>query len=154
MKGPIVANVHPLVRVGTAAHFQLRNRVWHRTEQYPSRCTCGIDPLTADAIKPSLDDTWRYTTEDHQAACITKLLRIELDPAPGTRGGLEIGMRVAIDEDAAHLYEPGGGGEWYLEAFGKRDDDGAPIARLRDKITEVYVWAPLHWISPWSTVKP
>jgi len=139
-------SVHPLVRVGVAAHFQLRNRTWHRTEIYPSRCICRIDPLTADYVRPSIDDSWRLCPEDQWAPCLSKLVRFEESRDGGHR--LEVGMRVELDEDAAHLYEEGKPGEWYVEMFGKRDGDPTPIVRLRDKVTEVYVWAPLHWVRP------
>jgi len=135
-------SVHPLVRVGVAAHFQLRNRTWHRTEIYASKCLCGIDPMTADYVRPSIDDSWRYSPEDTWAPCLSKLVRFEESAHPK----LEVGMRAAIDEDAAHLYEEGRPGEWYVELLAKRD--GAQVVRLRDRITEVSVWAPIHWVHP------
>lgn len=101
--------------------------------------------MQADRVHPSLDDSWRFSSGEHQGPCITTLLRVE----HGTPDALEVGMRVTIDPRAIHLYDPSGGGEWYLEALGKRNVDGAPIARLREKVTEVYVWAPVHWIEPY-----
>ena len=157
-------NVHPLVRVGTAAHFQLYNRSWHRTENYPGKCTCGINPMTADIVKPSLDDSWRYVPDTAWGPCISKLVKHE-EAQVGILGGnlmlkdhtpLALGLRVVIDPDAAALYEEGQSGEWYVESIG-RPVDGEPsyaIVRLRELKTQVYYLAPSHWLTTWKPPAP
>lgn len=147
-------NVHPMVKVGAAAHFQLYNRTWHRTEHFPSRCLCDTDPMTAVVVKPSIDDSWRYAPDSTWGPCISRLMRDERMQEGTMLGGkmFQIGMRVALDPKAQALYDQGGsGGEWYLEALG-HDSKGepAPIAKIRERVTQVYAWAPMAWISEWT----
>lgn len=151
-------NVHPLVRLGTAAHFQLYDRSWHRTETYPGKCTCGLDPMISTLVKPSLDDSWRYAPDTAWGPCISKLVKHEEAQGSGSilmlkdHTPLALGLRVAIDPDAAALYEEGQSGEWYVESIG-REIDGEPsyaIVRLRELKTQVFYLAPSHWLTAWK----
>lgn len=145
-------NVNPLVRVGAAAHFQLYNRMWHRTEHYPSKCTCDVDPLQSVVVKPSVDDSWRYAPDDTWAPCISRLMRDHYSEVTHDGPRFTVGMRVSFTDDrVAALYEQGKSGEWFIEGFG-RDLDGnqIPTVRIRDVVTQVWAWAPTHFIKPFD----
>lgn len=149
-------NVHPLVRVGTAANFRLYNGQWHRTEHYPAKCTCEIDPMQSVSVKPSIDHEWKYAPDTTWGACISRQVKDEGEFFALTDFGvarIAIGMRIQFDAKAQELYEQGKSGEWYVEAIG-RDIDGQPqaIAKIREKQTNVYTWAPFAWISEWTEV--
>ncbi len=158
-------NVHPMVRVGTAAHFKLYNNAWHRTEKYPGKCSCGIDPIHATVVRPSIDDSWRYVPDTSWGSCLSKLAKhdeanytsIDRVHVASLKDGamLVIGMRVQFDDDVAHNYEQGKSGEWYLETVARdQNGDGVPVARLREKVTGVFVHAPLHWLTEWKEPEP
>ncbi len=157
---PMTANVHPMVRVGAAAHFMMPDKTWHRSETYPGVCLCGKNPMHATNVKPSVDDSWRYVPDHLWGACISKLAKYEEHAGPtfmslkdGTT--LTTGMRVVLDPEAALLYDQGTKAAWYVETIGRAaSGDVAPIVKIRDKSTGVYAWSPVHWLTSWTEPPP
>jgi hypothetical protein len=151
-------NIHPLVRLGNSAHFQLANRNWHRTESYPSPCLCGYPPSQAVSVKPGIDDSWRYSPDDTWGPCISKLAdrgadhphRDYVAMQDGSSHVFEVGQRVRIKDVAATQYELGKSDHWVIEALGFKQDDGTVrVARIRAD-HGLWVRVPLTWIEPWT----
>ncbi len=150
-------NVSPLVKLGTAAHSQLYNKVWHRTEAWPAPCTCKINPMQSEYVKPSIDDAWKYVPDTAWGPC---LQRFAQTGSPHEIGGgltlrcgtkLEIGIRVILDGDVSSQYEEGKSGEWVVEGYGANaSDPDSVVVRIKERTTGVYCLAPSHWLTGWK----
>lgn len=150
-----------MVVEGRAALFYTDARdglQWHRSEKYPMPCTCGEMPTgpKVRVVKPTLDDSWRLCPAAEVGRCLAAIETAETVDYYGDKI-YGVGDRVVLDDKAAELYELGAGrsnGEWWVEAIGKHPDDMTPIARILDKRSGVFAWAPMAWLKKWTPPTP
>lgn len=122
---------------------------WHRTDKYPDRCACGVDPSASNTsvvkryVEPS--DAWKFDDPDRIGECI--------EPKDTTKPSeFAIGQRVSLTVAAGNLYEQTTkDDDWFIEEFGvkaaaNRGHADAPIAKIMNRRNGFYTWAPLSWL--------
>lgn len=124
-------------------------RTWHRSESFPSPCSCGCYPLIVDYNVP-----WRPRSSGipdfryDAAPCVTGTGVTESPSSSSTvhPGGFMLGDRVEVIPEHRHRYEQDGPCDFHVEGFGTRNEDDAPVVRIQDRTTGVYTYSPPGWL--------
>lgn len=169
-------HINPLVKTNQPALFQMDNGDWHRSETYPDKCTCNAYPMHAMLVKPAFDDSWRLGPLGNVRECVLRWgqrsaetgakarahasfpaarVTIAADTSKANDGLIPepfmIGERVDFDPVAKERYEDG---EWHIETVGVGPfGEPAVAAKIFNKQTGVYAWAPLTWLKRWEAPK-
>ncbi len=122
---------------------------WHQT-LYPAPCGCGVASQPLPIAGPYF--AWRPVAAgipDFAAEAAPCVVGTIVDDNRSTSyvnpGGFMLGDPVRIEDKHRHLYEDFGD-DLYVDGFGTRKEDSAPVVRFLDRTTGVYGHIPPGWL--------